>query len=323
VQEFKKSCIEAYKSKAKLRNLLKVYEGPKQVDSAKTVKPLREYRRLIDKEDLTGGWQDTRLARICGENMGRRETRYYSWSIEKELFEKGTIGNFEELKERIKNESARLRQKGFNPQVVLIPWDYRYERALTDVPRWKRSCPLEGTPIPKWVTSIDGMEVFIWPHQDSECVGIVDIGAFIRFTDNKKRQESFLNIHFRNIEGNELNQFLVSEASTRERREFKRWLRAFEYDMTKVSEMKRIVAIEDTFRLEIITQSAGAKLFPSEETMGIVYREGEKIYHLPECKLAQQIPVEARRYFRNLGLAKLNKEFKPCENCHKIILRYF
>jgi len=322
LQAFKRRCIEAYESKAKLRNLLAEYQQPVVGNVGTKINALRERRRYVDKEDLMGEGRDTGLARICGEDVGRYETLYYAGVIEKKLVTKGTLGNFGELAARIKNEAARLRLKGFSPQVVLIPWDHRYERALTDIPRWKRKCPLEVEVLPRWVTTLDGMEVFVWPHKDSECVGVVDIGSFARFKESEDWEGGSLKICFRNLKEDELNGFLVGEAKRRERREFKRWLCAFEYDMDKVAEIKRIVVIEDMIRLELLVRDAGAKLLPVEKTMGIVYGEGQKVYHLPECKLAQEIPVTERKYFTTVGLAKLAKGFQRCGSCHPGRERY-
>ena len=315
IDAFKKRLVEEYKSESKLRNLLTEYQRPVRKDTGTIAKALGQRLWYVDKEDLTGEGRDTGLARNCGEDMGRRETLYYAGVMEKKLVEKGTVVNFGELPARIKNEAVRLQQKGFNPKVVLIPWDHRYEQMLTDVPKWKRKCPLEVDVLPRWVTTFDGMEVFVWPHQDSECVGIIDIGAFARFKENEDCEGGSLKICFRNLKRDELNQFLVNEAKGK-RREFKRWLHAYEYDMDKVAEMKRIVVIEDKNRLELFDPNAGVKLFPQEKTMGIVYREGKKIYHLPECEIAREIPANERRYFANLGLAKSKKGFQPCDSCH-------
>jgi len=316
LKAFRERVIEAYESKTKLQNLLKEYQNP---EKEKTGSRTKELGRLwyVDKEDLIGEGRDTGLARICGENIGSRESRYYAWVIENNLVEKGTVVNFGELPARIKNEAVRLQQKGFNPKVVLIPWDHRYEQMLTDIPKWKRKCPLEVDVLPRWVTTFDGMEVFVWPHQDSKYVGIIDIGAFARFKENEDCEGGSLKICFRNLKRDELNGFLFSEVRQRERREFKRWLRAYEYDMDKVAEMKRIVVIEDKNRLELFDPNAGVKLLPQEKTMGIVYREGKKIYHLPECEIAREIPANERRYFANLGIAKLEKGFQRCDSCHQ------
>ncbi len=316
IDAFKKRMVEAYESELKLRNMLTEYQCSEQENAGTSTKALGEFRWYIDKEDLTGDGRDTGLARICGEHVGQRESLYYAWIMEKRLVEKGTIGNFGELAARIKNEATRLRKKGFNPQVVLIPWDHRYEQALTDVPKWKRKCPLAVEVLPRWVTTLDGMEVFVWPHKRSECVGIIDIGAFARFKEKEDIEEVRLSISFRRLTGDDLSQFLVSEVKNRDRREFRRWLRTFEYDMDKVAEMQRILVIEDMVRLELLVRDAGVKLLPVEKTMGIVYGEGQTVYHLPECKLAQEIPVTERRYFTTLGLAKLEKGFQRCDSCH-------
>lgn len=316
VDTFKGKVVEAFENKTKLRNLLAVYQCSEQENTERSAMALSECRRFIDKEDLTGEWRDRGLARICGEDIGINETIYYAGAMEDNLVEKEAIRNFGDLTERIKNEAARLRQKGLNPQTVLIPWDYRYEQSLTDVRRWERKCPIEGPPLPRWVSSIDGMEVFVWPHKDSECVAVVDIGAFARFKGVGDESEGPLSIYIRNLTRDELRQFLVGEAKHSERKEFKRWMRVFEYNMDKVSEMKRIVAIKDKNRLEILDCAAGVKFLPVEKTMGLVYKQDETVYHLPECKAVQEIPPNERRYFCNLGIAKLEEGFQPCDTCH-------
>jgi len=92
--------------------------------------------------------------------------------------------------------------------------------------------------------------------------------------------------------------------------------RAFGAAGGKVAEMKRIVVVEDKVRLELFEPDAGVKLLPLEKTMGIVYGEGQTVYHLPECKLAREIPEGERRYFANLGIAKLERGFQRCDSCH-------
>lgn len=318
VQNFKKRCIEAYKNKVKLRNLLAKYEKPSQEDVVRRAEPLRKYLHYVDKEDLVGEGRDTGLAHICGEDMARWENLRYSGSIEDGLIEKGHIQSFQELEAKIKNEATFLREKGYDPKIILIPRDIRYEKALTNVPHWKRKCPLENGPFPRWVASIDGMEIFVWPHHDSECVGIIDIGAFARFIEREDAHGEPLRISFRNLNEKELHQSLIGETKQRNRSEFKKWLRTFEYDMGKAAEMRRIVVIENKMILELLDCNAGVKLLPTNEAMGIVYKEGEQVYHLPECKLAQKIPATERRYFRTIGLAKLkqNDGFLPCDECH-------
>jgi hypothetical protein len=319
LKAFRERVIEAYISKTRLRNLLKEYQNPEKEKSGSSTKKLGKLQRYVDKEYLIGEGRDTGLARIYGENIGGRESCYYAGVMEDNLVEKGTVVNFGELPARIKNEAVRLQQKGFNPKVVLIPWDHRYEQMLTDVPKRKRKCPLEVDVLPRWITTFDGMEVFVWPHMDSKSVGIVDIGAFAKFKENEDGKGSPLKISFRNLKEDELNGFLLGEVRRRERREFKRWLRAFKYEMNKVAEMNRIVVIEDKNRLELFDPNAGVKLLPQEKTMGIVYREGEKIYHLPECEISREIPANERRYFANLGIAKiekLNNGFQSCDSCH-------
>lgn len=317
MQNFKKNCAKAYNNNVRLRNLIAKHEKPSRKSNAERANPWREYLHYVDKEDLTGEGRDTELARIYGEDVGRWETLYYSGDIEERLIEKGYVQSFQELKAKIKNETAILREKGFKPQIVFIPWDHRYEKEMTDKPDWKRECPLEGGPFPRWVASMDGMEVFVWPHQDSECVGIIDISAFARFVEREDGQGESLKISFRNLNEKEMHQFLIGETRQRDRREFKKWLRTFEYDIRKAAEMKRIVVIEDKMVLELLECGAGVKLLPSEDTMGIVYKDGEQIYHLPECKVAQKIPATERRYFHTIGLAELKQKdgFHPCDEC--------
>ena len=80
--------------------------------------------------------------------------------------------------------------------------------------------------------------------------------------------------------------------------------------------MKRIVTIEDKAQFELLDKNAGIKLSPSEQ-MGIVHKEGEKVFHIPECKNAQKIPVEERKYLHNMGLAKMEENFRLCDDCSR------
>ena len=318
IEKFKARCNDGYKNEIKLRNLLAKYEKTFQKNISDKVATLREYLHYIDKDDLTSESRDTGLARICGEAVGRRESLCYSGAIEDRLFTKGQISSFQDLEAKIKNEALFLRKKGYNPQIVFIPWDFRYKKSLTNEPDWKRKCPLPGGPFPRWATSIDGMEIFVWPHQDSNCVGIIDIGALARFKEKDGMNGESLKISFRNLNKEELHQLLFGEIKQRGIREFKKWLRTFEYDLNKIAEMRRIVVIKNMMVLELLDINAGVKILPVDEKMGIVYRDGERIYHLPECELVQtMLPIE-RRFFHTIGIAKLKNDegFKPCPKCH-------
>lgn len=317
---FTQNIIKSYINSAKFQNFLNYYKKQDNNVIASAVEQLPDYCcGYVDKEVLIPGGHDSGLSRIYGERACNRENVHFSYLLEQSFNIKEAIGGFDELPDKIRNIAAQLRTKGFNPQTVIIPSDYRYEKVLSDTERLHRRCPLGISPVLRWITTFDNMEVFSWPHIDSECVAVLDIGSYVRFSNSQGDNSRLLDISFRKINSDELNRLLTSKAKEYGRKEFKKWLRSLDYDINKVSEIKRVVVIKYNMQLELLNLHAGTKLLPDEEKMGMIYREGEKIYHLPDCNLVQHIPASERRYILNLGLAELKYQkegYLPCDICH-------
>lgn len=259
-------------------------------------------KQLDEKDILIEKNRDRGLGRILGQELGNRENLHCAWLVEKHLGEGSKVNSFAEIEQKIKHEAGILRSKGFKPNVIFIPKDHRYDNALTKIPSWQRKPPFKDKNLPRWIVSIDGMEVFVWPRVDSDCIGIIDIASFLMLTHEGSK--SPLDIKIEKPKQKDL-----------QGQEFQESLKLLDGDFDKLAETQRIITIKNNLYLKFIKLNAGVKLVLNSETMGLVYKKGENIYHKLECEIAQKIPSDEREYLITLGLARCKEGFAPCSGC--------
>lgn len=303
VAQFKQNIIQAYDGECEFTKLLEKFQNPNTSDAVtESVFVAVCVKQLIEKDNLIEKNRDTGWGGILGREFGNRENLRCAWLVEKHLGEVGKVNSFAEIEQKIKHEAGILRSKGFKPNVIFIPKDHRYDDALTKIPSWQRKPPFEDKNLPRWVASIDNMEVFVWPHVNSGCIGIIDIASFLMLTH--EGSESPLDIKIEKPKQENL-----------QGQEFQESLKLLDGDFDKLAETQRIITIKNNLCLKFIKLNAGVKLVLNPETMGLVYKRGETTFHKLECEIAQKIPSDEREYLLTLGLARCKEGFASCSKC--------
>ena len=313
IDKIKVSCHKGFIENREIANFARYYKMPEKVDSPLNDSEIKIRNILLDKECLVDISGHSGLFESCGQHIGSEENVCCAYKIETNMPDNGFIANFDEMADTIKQEAEELRKKGYKPNVVFIPKDNRYGKALTDEPEWERESPINIGPFFRWVTKLDGLDVFEWPHENAKSVAIIDVVNFIAFEQAERYKGSPLKIELRKMDPKEIEKL---EQKTSDNKEQKQILKYCDDSIEKMAETKRILELMADVQVGYVDPEAGIKLLPTVETMGYIYRNGEDVYHRIDCAKAQEIQNEERKYFENIYIARFSRGFKQCDECN-------
>ena len=273
------------------------------------------YQRFLDDKDdfVKSPYTGFSGREIYAREVGSRESIESAGWLEHSLNEAGTIPDFAHLVAMVGQVANDMRHAGFQPNVVMIPSDWRYEATITDVPDWQRQSPFKDEAFPEWVGQIDGMHVLIWPHQNAKSVAVMDIGRLISWRETIHTEGTPLRVEIGLPTEADIRKWLsVRDVDERQRREKDL---SYAGDLETLRRTKVVGLLYADVLLGIADPAAGAKFAPTGETMGVVYEEGGDTYHLPECETAKAIPADKKRYYVTVGIARAENGLKPCSSC--------
>lgn len=321
VDKFKRDCLKGYLGKRKITDLVKEFK----CQTKKEVVSWSEKASVVDvsnKEEFIEDWHVGYGGNEgAGDFLGQVETRNFSCWIEKKLPELGTVNNFTELPSRVKEVADKLRKKGFNPTVVLIPEDHRYQDAFTSTPNWERMSEYMKNDLPEWVAEFDDMQIFIWPRCEQECIAVIDIDKFLTVEEDTISKYAPLEIQLKEISKERVQELLGQKDNSGN----KQWQKEFEAsgsDINSFAKIKLDLKITANVRLGIVDAGAGAKLTLDKNTMGVVCDKDKKICHTISCPLAKEIAPGNKEMKATAALAWWGRHrFKPCDECQPLFGR--
>lgn len=314
VKTFEKECAEGYAKSRGFANLVNtICRAP---TAEPTSCPISQSSTMFswtfcqEKDAFVD--QDYGSQEVCGEALAERESAQSAGWIEFNLRSAATIHNFTDLVPTVQRIAGELRKSGFAANVVLIPRDRRYERQVTDTPRWQRKSPFAEKHLLEWVGKIDDLDVFFWPHIDAKSVAVMDLGRLVSWRETNHTEGTPLRVPIDTPSEQQIQAWLDSP----DEEERKKWEQDLKYagNLETLRRTKVLVTLTADVQLGIAELAAGVKLVPDPKTMGVAYEEGGKTYHLPECSQAQAIPADKKRYCETSAVAR-SKALQPCQEC--------
>jgi hypothetical protein len=315
VKTFEKECAEGYAESRCFANLVNtICRAPTAEPTSCPKCPPSDMFRIIFYQDK-GAFvdQDYGGQEVYGKELAKRESAESAGWIEYKLRSAATIYNFTDLVPAVQRMASELRKSGFAPNVVLIPRDWRYERQVTDTPRWQRKSPFAEKHLLEWVSKIDDLDVFIWPHINAKSVAVMDLGRLVSWRETNHTEGTPLRVAIDTFSEEQVQDWLnPTDGDERKKRE-----QELKYagDLDTLRRTNVLVTLTADVQLGIAELAAGVKLVPDPKTMGVAYEEGGNTYHLPECSQAQAIPADKKRYCETSGVARSEKDLKPCQEC--------
>jgi hypothetical protein len=317
VKTFEKECAQSYKESRRFANLVNT------MCRAPTAEPTScprwpssaMFRRsdYLEKAAFIESWYaDYGGQEVYGEALAERESAQSAAWIEYNLRSAPPIHNFADLVATVQRIAGELRKSGFAPNVVLIPRDWRYERQVTDTPRWQRKSPFVEKHLLEWVGKIDDLDVFFWPHMNATSVAVMDLGRLVSWRETNHTEGTPLRVAIDTPSEQQIQAWLdIPDEEERKQRE-----QDLKYagNLETLRRTKVLVTLTADVQLGIAEMAAGVKLVSDPQTMGVAYEEGGKTYHLPECSQAQAIPADKKRYYETSAVAR-SKGLQPCQKC--------
>jgi len=315
VRAFEKECAEGYAKSRCFANLVKtICHGPSPEPTSCPEWPPADMFRISFYQDK-GAFidQDYGGQEAYGKELAGRESGHSAGWVEDNLTTATPLNSLTDLVPTVRRIAGDLKKSGFAPNVVLIPRDWRYERQVTDIPRWQRKSPFGDKAILEWVGKIDDLDVFIWPHRNAKSVAVMDLGRLVSWRETNHTKGTPLKVAIDILSEQQIQDWLKQpDGDERMRRE-----QDLKYagDLDTLRRTKVLVTLTADVQIGIAEPAAGAKLVPDPQTTGLVYEDGGKTYHLLECSAVQAIPADKKRYCETSGVARSVKGLQPCHEC--------
>lgn len=317
LNHFKKTCFEGYEKKRGFAKFIRHFgEGANHEPGCGSEPAGPAFVQLEDKNLFVEG---PYYGSLGGEGVGWRlaktESVLHSGRLEEQLQSVGTVSSFEELPGTIREAAAKLKTQSFAPDIVLVPPDDRFHRALTDVPHWQRKPPAKFEPSPEWVCELDGMQVYAWSHADAKSIAVLDLRHFCKVHDGKHFKGSPLKFDFREPTDQQIQEWLSADIPTTEKQRREENLKSCGNDVNLLRRTKVIVDVVADAYIGIGEPSAGAKLEIAPQTMGFVFADGGGVFHRLDCPDAKNIQESSRRYCETSWIAIYVEHLGPCDTC--------
>jgi len=320
VDKFKRDCLKGYLGGRKITDLVKEFKcrAKKEVVNWSVKAFVVD---VSEKEEFIEDWHVGYSGREAnGDFLAQVETRNFSCWIEEKLPELGVVNSFTELSSRVKETADKLREEGFNPTVILIPKDHRYQDTFTSTPDWERMSEYMKNDLPEWVAKFDDMQVFIWPRWEQECIAVIDIDKFLTVEEDTISKYAPLEIQLKEISKERMQELLEKKGSSKNK-QWQKELEASGCDIDSFAKIKLDLKIIANVRLGIAETGAGAKLRLDKNTIGVVCDNEKMICHTLDCSLVGEITPGNKEMKATAGLAWWGHRFKPCDECQPLFDR--
>lgn len=319
VDKFKADCFNGYTGHRKMSVLIKTFKSEGKAESVEKWSEKPSFAHVLKKEMFIEDWHvgfgghDT-----YGEFLGDKETWQFSKFIEDSLKEVGVVTSFVELTSLVKENANSMRDESFNPSVVLIPEDHRYQDCFTSTPDWERTSEYARSGLLEWVAEFDGMQVFVWSRWEQACVAIIDVDALFALEEETVSKYAPLEIKL-----NEINREVMQKLLQNNRNEkLKKELEASDWDEATFAKTKLDLRLTTNVRLGIVERAAGAKLALDESKVGVVCDKRKKLCHRLDCVSVNEIGPEDKEIYKTAALAVRGYRYQACEKCQPLLGPY-
>lgn len=319
VDKFKEDCFKGYTGHRKMSVLIKTFKSEGKAESVEKWSEKPSFAKMLEKEMFIEDWHvgfgghDT-----YGEFLGDKETWQFSKFIEDSLKEVGVVTSFVELTSLVKENANSMRDESFNPSVVLIPEDHRYQDCFTSTPDWERTSEYARSGLLEWVAEFDGMQVFVWSRWEQACVAIIDVDALFALEEETVSKYAPLEIKL-----NEINREVMQKLLQNNRNEkLKKELEASDWDEATFAKTKLDLRLTTNVRLGIVERAAGAKLALDESKVGVVCDKRKKLCHRLDCVSVNEIGPENKEIYKTAALAVRGYRYQACEKCRPLLGPY-
>lgn len=319
VERFKAECLKGYLQKRKLYELIKRFKSINRVEDAEgwSGKPCTV--DVLGKEEFIEDWHiGFPGGEGNGDFLGQIETLQFSKWLENNLKEAGVVTSFGELTNLVKENANSMRGESFNPSVVLIPEDRRYQNCFTSTPDWERTSEYARSGLLEWVAEFDGMQIFVWSGCEQECVAILDVDAFFALEEETVSEYAPLEIHLSEMNEEQMKKLLATYKYGELKKEFE----ASDCNEATFARTKLDLKVKTNVRLGIVNRSAGAKLALDESKVGVVCDKQKKICHRLDCELVDEINAKDKELYKTAALAERGYGYQSCQKCQPLFGPY-
>lgn len=180
IEECKLEFTKGYLSESSLLNLIAQHNATVICNNGSSFVGPEPVTDLVIKQGLVDSWYFKYFWENYGANIGRQHNyRYFEW-MEENTNVGDEIETNEDIATRIKLGASKLKAKGYNPTVILIPHKIRVRKVLFDHRDNKELSQKDKDGLPIWICKFDGMDVFTWPGR-IDSIAVYDIASFITY----------------------------------------------------------------------------------------------------------------------------------------------
>jgi hypothetical protein len=319
VDELKRDCLKGYSAERKICALIRAFKSKNTVENATRWSGKPAIVDVLGKEEFIEDWHVGFAGRdAIGDFVGQLETSQFSAWIQSNLKEGRTITNLTDLPSIVGGTATAMRDAGLNPRVVLIPEDHVYQTCFTSTSYWDRVSDYARNELPQWVSGFDNMHVFVWPGWKQDCVGVIDMDAFLSIDECSEGKYAPLEIDLTEMNADGIQKLLEDG----NQRRLKEELEAAQWDEATFARIKLKLRITANVRLGLVNASAGLKLLLDENKVGVVSDKQAKVCHRIGCPLAEQIEAQNREFHKTAALAVRGYGYQSCEKCDPLFGSY-